>query len=64
MLVFSEEKPLSEADLKTCYGVISKNRELRGMIDQLMNRVKTVMGLANKHKMTFMDHAYLWQESR
>ena len=29
-----------------------------------MSRVKSVMALANKHKNSHMEHAYLWQESR
>lgn len=34
------------------------------MTEQLMGRVKAVMVLANKHKNTYMEHGYLWQESR
>ncbi len=46
------------------FAVIDQNKELRQMRDVLLHRVKAVMNLANKHKQTFMEHSYLWQESR
>ncbi len=46
------------------YRSISRNKELKHMMEQLMHRVRVVMNLANKHKQTFMEHAYLWTESR
>lgn len=46
------------------YDVISKNKELKQMTDQFVTRVKNVMSLANKYKSTYMEHSYLWQESR
>ena len=46
------------------YEVVIRNKELRQMTELLLHRVKAVMNLANKHKQTFMEHSYLWTESR
>ncbi len=63
--ILAPVRPEAPGDLKRhYYRVISLNRELRQMAELLMSRVKSVMNLANKHKGTFMEHSYLWTESR
>lgn len=33
-------------------------------LDMLLSRVTDVMSKANKHKISFFEHAYLWTDSR
>ena len=55
---------MKEEDAGSYYALISKNKELQNMMELVKSRVKSAMALANKHKKTFMQHSYLWTESR
>ncbi len=46
------------------YKVVSKQKELKRMTEQLLDRIKNVMGQANKHRNTHSEYSYLWMESR
>ena len=46
------------------YKVISRHREFKRMTEQVMDRVRSVMNLSNKHKGMYTEYSYLWMESR
>ena len=51
-------------DVPNYLRIISQHRELRQMKDLLMSRVTDVMSRANKLKFGYLEHSYLWTESR
>ena len=68
----SEEKPAlklshkknDETSKVNYYKVISRHREFKRMTEQVMDRVRSVMNLSNKHKGMYTEYSYLWMESR
>ena len=46
------------------FKVISRHREFKRMTEQVMDRVRSVMTLSNKHKSIYTEYSYLWMESR
>ena len=44
--------------------VVDNHKEIKGMKELILSRVKNVMHLANKHKSSHNEHSYLWTESR